>query len=373
MKLNKTIISYKNIYLFQNTYSLTNNIGKIFKFQSCYFSRKVINKKLNLKDYIDTSSTNKENDSIEQNELTNTVIQLNETPIKKSQPKRLLADNLLNIRKQVSDEYNKTLAKISIDEKKEKFKQDYRAHKNKYDKLENLVNFQQNETIKENFNFNAINERNAKLNEPKIKGKNNIIMNIESIFDEETFLKLEQMYKNKPTTTTISKLDEELEIFDEESNSDIQKEVKKENIENSYDNVNDDNKVLVHRPHKNFKWGLGEQLQRKRGRQLLIIIVKFTKGEFPTIEQVVNFLELCNLKDIIVFPTKELGFLHLKEHSILCSGFTTKHIYKSAVDMLIELKNLLGQFFTLLRLDDQLIAALSFLSCFKTSRVFTSP
>lgn len=51
-------------------------------------------------------------------------------------------------------------------------------------------------------------------------------------------------------------------------------------------------------------------------------------------------MELCNLKDIVIVPTKELGYEHLKEHSIICSGYTTKHIYKSAVDYLIELKKI---------------------------------
>jgi len=47
-----------------------------------------------------------------------------------------------------------------------------------------------------------------------------------------------------------------------------------------------------------------------------------------------------NLKDIVVVPTQELGLVHLKRHSIICSGFTSKHIYKTAVDFTIELKNL---------------------------------
>jgi hypothetical protein len=46
------------------------------------------------------------------------------------------------------------------------------------------------------------------------------------------------------------------------------------------------------------------------------------------------------MKDIIVVPTHKLGLLHLKETSILCSGFTAKHIYKCAKDMVVELKKL---------------------------------
>jgi ribosomal silencing factor RsfS len=49
---------------------------------------------------------------------------------------------------------------------------------------------------------------------------------------------------------------------------------------------------------------------------------------------------VSNLKDIVVVPTQKLGLLHLKENSILCSGFTQKHVYKSAKDFLVELKKL---------------------------------
>ncbi len=46
------------------------------------------------------------------------------------------------------------------------------------------------------------------------------------------------------------------------------------------------------------------------------------------------------MKDIVVVPTHKLGLTHLKENSILCSGFTQKHIYKSAKDFTVELKKL---------------------------------
>jgi ribosomal silencing factor RsfS len=44
--------------------------------------------------------------------------------------------------------------------------------------------------------------------------------------------------------------------------------------------------------------------------------------------------------DIIVVPTKQLGYEHLKENSILSSGFTQKHVYKAAKDLIVELKKL---------------------------------
>jgi len=54
----------------------------------------------------------------------------------------------------------------------------------------------------------------------------------------------------------------------------------------------------------------------------------------------VKYLQACNLKDIIIVPTKELGFSHLKETSIISVGFSAKHTYKSAKDLSVEIKNL---------------------------------
>lgn len=54
----------------------------------------------------------------------------------------------------------------------------------------------------------------------------------------------------------------------------------------------------------------------------------------------VKYLQASNLKDIVVVPTKDLGFNHLKETSIVSVGFSSKHIYKSAKDLNVEIKNL---------------------------------
>jgi ribosomal silencing factor RsfS len=58
------------------------------------------------------------------------------------------------------------------------------------------------------------------------------------------------------------------------------------------------------------------------------------------VESVVSYLEANNLENIIVVPTHKLGYTHLKETSILCSGYTTKHIHKSAKDLVVEIKKL---------------------------------
>ena len=62
---------------------------------------------------------------------------------------------------------------------------------------------------------------------------------------------------NKEFNKDIDNLD--IDILDKNIINDV-------NIDSEYDNFKESDKVLVHRPHKNFKWGLGEQLQRKRGR-----------------------------------------------------------------------------------------------------------
>lgn len=69
-------------------------------------------------------------------------------------------------------------------------------------------------------------------------------------------------------------------------------------------------------------------------------IVQFKAGEYPTVEALVDFLEMNTLHDIVVVPTQELGLKHLKKHSIVCSGYTSKHIYKVAKDLVVELKKL---------------------------------
>lgn len=46
------------------------------------------------------------------------------------------------------------------------------------------------------------------------------------------------------------------------------------------------------------------------------------------------------MQDIVVVPTQKLGLKHLRENSIVCSGYTTRHIYKIAKTLVVELKSL---------------------------------
>jgi ribosomal silencing factor RsfS len=46
------------------------------------------------------------------------------------------------------------------------------------------------------------------------------------------------------------------------------------------------------------------------------------------------------MQDIVVVPTYELGLIHLKRHAIVSSGYTARHIYKTAKDLTVDLKAL---------------------------------
>lgn len=54
----------------------------------------------------------------------------------------------------------------------------------------------------------------------------------------------------------------------------------------------------------------------------------------------VKYLEINNMLDIVVVPTQKLGYKHLKEHSIVCTGHTQRHIYKIAKELVVEIKKL---------------------------------
>lgn len=91
---------------------------------------------------------------------------------------------------------------------------------------------------------------------------------------------------------------------------------------------------LVKQPKKSFRWGEDEESNQKNSEKSKV----FQKGVIPTYSDIVNFLELWRFKDIKVFPTVELGLNHLKNHSIICTGFNSKHIYKCGKELSQNLK-----------------------------------
>jgi len=90
---------------------------------------------------------------------------------------------------------------------------------------------------------------------------------------------------------------------------------------------------LVKRPEKGFLWGLGAELYEDY-RNL------FEKGKLPTIKQVVKFLELHQAKDISVVNVKELNKPALPDFAIICTGFSSRHIHRIAVNLVHEVKKL---------------------------------
>ena len=61
---------------------------------------------------------------------------------------------------------------------------------------------------------------------------------------------------------------------------------------------------LVKRPKKNFMWGYGTQMHEEGSSEQHF----FEAGQLPTIRQIINFLEVYQMKDIQVVNLVNLGF-----------------------------------------------------------------
>ena len=84
-------------------------------------------------------------------------------------------------------------------------------------------------------------------------------------------------------------------------------------------------------------WGYGTQMHedaRDEDEETC-----FTHGQLPTIKQLINFLEIYQLKDLKVVNLKALGRTQEK-YAIVCSGFSTRHIYATAKILVQKLKAL---------------------------------
>jgi ribosome-associated protein len=181
------------------------------------------------------------------------------------------------------------------------------------------------------FDYDIFKKRNKEiLSKDKKKKK---IEKIEKQENEESDLDLDE--DQEIDEKTLAKL-QELINQDQEGKDNFKplNKAKEENvkIDEEGEPLPEEKPILVNRPLKNFVWGLGQQTKQRK--------FKFTQGEYPTVEALVNFLEVNNLKDIIVVPVHKLGLIHLKENNIICSGHTSRHIYKSAKDLVVEIKKL---------------------------------
>ena len=94
------------------------------------------------------------------------------------------------------------------------------------------------------------------------------------------------------------------------------------------------NNYLVKQPKKNFRWGDSDVTSGTNTESF------FIKGKTPEFDEVVKYLESWKMQDIKVFPTLDLGFTHLKKHSILATGYNNKHMYRCGKEMVKELKAL---------------------------------
>ena len=84
---------------------------------------------------------------------------------------------------------------------------------------------------------------------------------------------------------------------------------------------------LVKRPKKNFMWGFGTQVHEEKSKSEDDTF--FTKGELPTISQLIHFCEVYQMKDIQVVQLKKLGFSQ-ESYAIVCSGFSGRHLFSTA-------------------------------------------
>lgn len=96
---------------------------------------------------------------------------------------------------------------------------------------------------------------------------------------------------------------------------------------------------LVKRPAKKFLWGYGTQIHDE-GREDDGTGGFFTKGELPTLKQLINFLEIYQMKEIKVVNLKALERGQSEDYAIVSSGFSMRHLYSTAKTLIQQLKTL---------------------------------
>ena len=83
---------------------------------------------------------------------------------------------------------------------------------------------------------------------------------------------------------------------------------------------------LVKRPQKNFLWGYGTRIFDEARMDDDNF---FRKGKLPTIRELINFLEIYQMKEMKVVNLRALG-KNEEHYAIVCSGFSMRHIYQTA-------------------------------------------
>jgi hypothetical protein len=78
----------------------------------------------------------------------------------------------------------------------------------------------------------------------------------------------------------------------------------------------------VKRPGKDAVWGLGGQLMVRKKNH-------FRADELPDQEELMFFLEMELIKDLVIVDMEGRGRSHLPRWVILGTGFSSRHIYRT--------------------------------------------
>jgi ribosomal silencing factor RsfS len=96
-------------------------------------------------------------------------------------------------------------------------------------------------------------------------------------------------------------------------------------------------KKVVTRLEKDFRWGLGGQLMKRKKDP-------FNRHQFPTVERLVKYLEKELLKDISVVDMVALERAQLSDICIIATGYSNRHVYKAAKTLVKQLGGLEVEF-----------------------------
>ena len=66
----------------------------------------------------------------------------------------------------------------------------------------------------------------------------------------------------------------------------------------------------------------------------------FKKYQWPTVEELIYFLELEMGKDIVVIDLESLGRTDIPKYGIILSAYSTKHCYRIAKNLVKALEKL---------------------------------
>lgn len=122
-----------------------------------------------------------------------------------------------------------------------------------------------------------------------------------------------------------------------------------ENVYSKSNIVSESQNYLVNRPSKFYQWGEENNYSNKFKFNIDDEIKYFNYNkenknesnvqELLYVKNLVKILVEYRFYDIKVFPTLSMGYSHLKENTILCTGYNNKHIYKFGKELVCKLKS----------------------------------